>query len=171
MAWLEKSLWKMVFYMSVMSTGEGPQKAEFSLAVDRIVSFQWIDHQKMCMTSTGYNQELVIIDHYTKNAEGIPCLTASADEIVIFYLVSGLLDMSARSYSSHPNDKWHETNDLIQRHNRTLDSVLRIFFAHDTWTTGIGTWRRWWARKIKLNTQLPEIVLNTQLPESAHAWC
>ena len=37
-----------------------------------------IDHQKICMTESGYNQILVIIEHFTKFA--VPCQTASAEE-------------------------------------------------------------------------------------------
>ena len=32
------------------------------------------------MTDSGYNQVLVIIDHFTKYAEAVPCITASAEE-------------------------------------------------------------------------------------------
>ena len=39
-----------------------------------------IDHQKICMTDWGNNQILVIIDHFTKLAEAVPCQTASAEE-------------------------------------------------------------------------------------------
>ena len=39
-----------------------------------------IDHQKSCMINSGYNQILVIIDHFTKLAEAVPCRTASAEE-------------------------------------------------------------------------------------------
>ena len=39
-----------------------------------------IDHQKICMTDSGYNRMLVIIDHLTKLAEAVPCETASAEE-------------------------------------------------------------------------------------------
>ena len=39
-----------------------------------------IDHQKICMTATGYNQVLVMIDHFTKYAEAAPCMTTSAEE-------------------------------------------------------------------------------------------
>ena len=38
------------------------------------------DRQKICMTDSGYNQILVIIDHFTKLAEAAPCQTASAEE-------------------------------------------------------------------------------------------
>ena len=33
-----------------------------------------IDHKKICMTATGYNQALVIMDHFTKYAEAAPCM-------------------------------------------------------------------------------------------------
>ena len=39
-----------------------------------------IDHQKICMTDNGCNQVLVMIDHFTKYAEAVPCITASAEE-------------------------------------------------------------------------------------------
>ena len=39
-----------------------------------------IDHQKICLTDSGYNQVLVMIDHFTKYAEAVPCITASAEE-------------------------------------------------------------------------------------------
>ena len=39
-----------------------------------------IDHQKICMTDIGYNQVLVMIDHFAKYAEAVPCITASAEE-------------------------------------------------------------------------------------------
>ena len=39
-----------------------------------------IDHQKICLTDSGYNQILVIIDHFTKLAEVVPCQTVSAEE-------------------------------------------------------------------------------------------
>ena len=39
-----------------------------------------VGHQKICMTDSGYNQVLVMIDHSTKYAEAVPCITASAEE-------------------------------------------------------------------------------------------
>ena len=40
-----------------------------------------LNHQKICMTDTGYNKILVIIDHFAKMAEAISSQTASAEEI------------------------------------------------------------------------------------------
>ena len=42
-----------------------------------------IDHRKLCMTATGYNQVLVMIDRFTKYAEAAPCMTALAEERAI----------------------------------------------------------------------------------------
>ena len=39
-----------------------------------------IDHQEICMTDSGYNQVLVMIDHFTKYAEAVPSITASVEE-------------------------------------------------------------------------------------------
>ena len=38
-----------------------------------------IDHQKICMNDSRYNQILVIIDHFKKLEEVVPCQTASAE--------------------------------------------------------------------------------------------
>ena len=42
-----------------------------------------IDHQKICMTDSGYNQVLVMIDNFTKYAEVVPCITASGEETCV----------------------------------------------------------------------------------------
>ena len=60
-----------------------PKKLRFPL--QSIVSSEFnevvqIDRQKICMTDNGYNQVLVMIDHFTKYAETVPCITASAEE-------------------------------------------------------------------------------------------
>ena len=39
-----------------------------------------VDHQKICMTDSGYNQVLVMIDHFTKYAEAMSCITALAEK-------------------------------------------------------------------------------------------
>ena len=60
-----------------------PRKMKFPLKSVESSEFNevvQIDHQKICMTETGYNQILVIIDHFTKLAEAVPCQTASAEE-------------------------------------------------------------------------------------------
>ena len=60
-----------------------PRKMKFPLKSVESSEFNevvQIDHQKICMTESGYNQILVIIDHFTKLAEAVPCQTASAEE-------------------------------------------------------------------------------------------
>ena len=60
-----------------------PRKLRFSLQSIESSEFNevvQIDHQKICMTDSGYNQVLVMIDHFTKYAEAVPCITASAEE-------------------------------------------------------------------------------------------
>ena len=54
-----------------------PLKSVESSELNEVVQ---INHQKICMTESGYNQILVIIDHFTKLAEAVPCQTASAEE-------------------------------------------------------------------------------------------
>ena len=110
-----------------------------------------IDHQKICMTDSGYNQVVVMIDRFTKYAEAVPCLTPSAEEtcdhlintwiarhdcpmtfqsdkgtILVGELTKELMRRSqvaqAHSTTYHP-----QTNGLMERQNRTLVSMLRIY--------------------------------------------
>ena len=51
-----------------------PKKIKFPLKSVESSEFNevvQIDHQKICMTESGYNQILVIIDHFTKLAEAV----------------------------------------------------------------------------------------------------
>ena len=60
-----------------------PRKLRFPLQSIESSEFNevvQIDHPKICSTDSGYNQILVMIDHFTKYAEGVPCMTASAEE-------------------------------------------------------------------------------------------
>ena len=60
-----------------------PRKVRFSLQSIESSGFNekvQIDHQKIWMTATGYNQVLVMIDRFTKYAEAAPGITASAEE-------------------------------------------------------------------------------------------
>ena len=60
-----------------------PRKLQFPLPSIESSEFNevvQIDHQKQCMTDSGYYQVLVMIDHFTKYAEDVPCITASAEE-------------------------------------------------------------------------------------------
>ena len=110
-----------------------------------------IDHQKICMTESGYNQILVIIDHFTKLAEAVPCQTASAEETfdhLITYWISrygcpmtfqsdngkafvGDLtkELMRRSHiaQAHSTTYHPQTNGLVERQNRTLVNMLRVY--------------------------------------------
>ena len=60
-----------------------PRKLRFplqSIESSELNEVVQIDHQKICMKGSGYNQVLVMIDHFTKYAEAVPCITASAEE-------------------------------------------------------------------------------------------
>ena len=110
-----------------------------------------IDHQKICMTDSGYNQILVIIDHFTNLAEAVPCQKTSAEE-TCYHLITHLISRYgcpmafqsdngkafvggltkelmrrshiAQAYSTtyHP-----QTNGLVKRQNRTLVNMLRVY--------------------------------------------
>ena len=57
--------------------GKDPMKLRFlSQSIESSESNEvvHIDHQKICMTDSRYKQVLVMIDHFTKYAEAVPCL-------------------------------------------------------------------------------------------------
>ena len=131
-----------------------PRKLRFPLQSIESSEFNevvQIDHQKICMTDNGYNQVLVMIDHFTKYAEAVPCITASAEETCdhlintwiarhgcpmtfqsdngtafVGELTKELMRRSqvaqAHSTTYHP-----QTNGLVERQNRTLVSMLRVY--------------------------------------------
>ena len=51
-----------------------------SVESSELNEFVQIDHQKICMTDSRYNQIMVILDRFTKLVEAVPCQTASAEE-------------------------------------------------------------------------------------------
>ena len=131
-----------------------PRKLRFPLQSIDLSEFNevvQIDHQKICMTDSGYNQVLVMIDHFTKYAEAVPCITASAEETCdhlintwiarhgcpmtfqsdngtafVGELTKQLMRRSqvaqAHSTTYHP-----QKNGLVERQNRTLVSMLMVY--------------------------------------------
>ena len=71
------------FELPGMEKVKNPRKLRFPLQSIESSEFNevvQIDHQKICMADSGYNQVLVMIDHFTKYAEAVHCITASAEE-------------------------------------------------------------------------------------------
>ena len=131
-----------------------PRKMKFPLKSVESSEFNevgQIDHQKIRMTESGYNQILVIIDNFTKLAEAVPCQTASAEETfehLITHWISrygcpmtfqsdngkafvGDLtkELMKRSHiaQAHSTTYHPQTNGLVERQNRTLVNMLRIY--------------------------------------------
>ena len=110
-----------------------------------------IDHQKICMTDSGYNQILVIKDPFTKLAEAVPCQTASAEETCDYFVTHSISrygcpmtfqsdngkafvwdltkDLTRRSHiaQAHSTTYQPQTNGLVERQNRTLVNMLRVY--------------------------------------------
>ena len=56
-----------------------------------------IDHQKISLTGTGYNQVLVMINLFTKNAQAVLCMIVSAEEICDLLIMFASLELGVRS--------------------------------------------------------------------------
>ena len=125
-----------------------PLKSVESSEINEVVQ---IDHQKICMTESGYNQILFIIDHFTKLAEAVPCQTASAEETCDHlithrlspygcpmnfqsdngkaFVVDLTKELMKRSHiaQAHSTTYHPQTNGLVERQNRTLVNMLRVY--------------------------------------------
>ena len=110
-----------------------------------------IDHQKKCKPDSGYNQVLVMIDHFKKYAEAVPCITPSAEETcdhlintwiarhgctMTFQSDNGTAfvgeltkELMRRSHvaQAHSTIYHPQTNGLVETQNRTLVSRLRVY--------------------------------------------
>ena len=110
-----------------------------------------IDHQMICMTDSGFHQVLDMIDHFTKYAEAVPCITASAEEtydhLINTWIVRHGCPMTFQSDNgtafvgelkkelmrrsqvaqAHSTTYHPQTNGLVKRQNRTLVSMLRVY--------------------------------------------
>ena len=125
-----------------------PLKSVESSEFDEVVQ---IDRQKICITETGYNQILVIIDHFTKLAEAVLCQTFSVEETcdhLITHWISRYgcpmtfqsdngkafvgdlaVKLMRRSHiaQAHSTTYLPQTNGLMERQNRTLVNMLRVY--------------------------------------------
>ena len=131
-----------------------PRKLRFPLQSIESSEFKkvvQIDHQKICMTDSGYNQVIVMIDHFTKYAEAVLYITASTEETcnhlintwiarhdcpMTFQSDNGTAfvgeltkELMRRSQMAQPHStSYHpQTNHLVERQKRTLVSMLRVY--------------------------------------------
>ena len=103
------------------------------------------------MTDSGYNQILIIMSHFTKLTGAVPCHTASAEETcdhlithwlsqygcpMIFQSDKGKAfvgdltkELMRRSHiaQAHSTTYRPQTNGLVERQNRTLVNILRVY--------------------------------------------
>ena len=159
---LKKACEKWIAECLSCQQAKDPRKLRFPLQSIESSGFNevvQIDHQKICMTATGYNQVLVMIDHFTKYAEAAPCMTASAEETcdhlinvriarhgcpITFQSDNGKAfvgdltkELMKRSQvaQAHSTTYHPQTNGLVERQNRTLVSMLRVYCSRymDDW--------------------------------------
>ena len=159
---LKKACEKWIAACLFCQQAKDPRKLRFPLQSIESSVFNevvQIDHQKICMTATGYNQVLVMIDHFTKYAEAAPCMTASAEETcdhlmnvwiarhgcpITFQSDNGKAfvgdltkELMKRSQvaQAHSTTYHSQTNGLVERQNRTLVSMLRVYCSRymDDW--------------------------------------
>ena len=167
---LKKACEKWIAACLSCQQAKNPRKLRFPLQSIESSTFNEVvqtDHQKICMTATGYNQVLVMIDHFTKYAEDAPCMTASAEETcdhlinvwiarhgcpIPFQSDNGKAfvgdltkELMKRSQVAHAHSATYhpQTNGLVERKNRTLVSMLRVYCSrYATWMTGTSTCRK-----------------------------
>ena len=93
--------------MSVMPEVKDPRKLQVplqSIESSEFIEVVQFDHQEICMTDSGYNQVLVVIDHFMKSAEAVPCITASAEKTC-----------------DHLINTWIARHGCPMKFNRTMD--------------------------------------------------
>ena len=136
--------------ISVMPTGDlqFPLQSIESSEFNEMVQ---IDHQKICMTDSGYDRVLVMIDHFTKYGEAVPSITASSgekcDHLINTWIVRNRCPMTLQSDNgtafvggftkelmrcsqvaqAHSTTYHPQTNGLEKRQNWTLVSILRVY--------------------------------------------
>ena len=87
----------------------------------------------MCMTDSGYNQVLIKLDHFTKHAEAVPCITASAEETCDHLINTWIARQGCPMTFQLDNGAAHE------RANETLTSCsssLHDIPSPDEWRSG-----------------------------------
>ena len=151
---MKKACEKMVTACLSCQQVKDPRKLRFPLQSIESSEFNevvQIDHQKICMTDSGYNQVLVMIDHFTKYAEAVPCITASAEEtcdhLINTWIARHGCPMTFQSDNgtafvgelkkehmrrsqvaqAHSTIYHPQTNGLVERQNRTFVSMLRVY--------------------------------------------
>ena len=103
------------------------------------------------MKESGYNQILVIIAHFTKLGEAVPCQTASAEEtcdhLILHWISRYAYPLIFQSYNrkafvgdltkdlmkkshnaqAHSTTYHPQSNGLAERQSRTLVNMLRVY--------------------------------------------
>ena len=137
-----------------MPTIQGSKEIAISFTIDRVVLIQRGGAErspKDMHDRQWFNQVLVMIDHFTKYAEAVPCITASAaetcDHLVNTWIARHGCPMTFQSDNgtafvgeltkelmrrsqvaqAHSTTYHPQTNGLVERQNRTLVSMLRVY--------------------------------------------
>ena len=107
-----------------------PRKTKFPLKSVQSAEFNdvvQIDHQKICKTDSGYYQILVIIDHFTKLAEAVPCQMASGKKRSL----DNALDITIWLFDDIPIGHWEGIcggpDNIAQAHSTTYEPQTNRF--------------------------------------------
>ena len=147
---LKKACEKWIAACLSCQQAKDPRKLRFPLQSIESSGFNevvQIDHQKICMTATGYNQVLVMIDHFTKYAEAAPCMTASAEEtcdhlINVWIARHGcpitFQSDNGKAFVGDLTKELMKRSQVAQAHSTTYHPQT----ARVTWMTGTSTCRK-----------------------------
>ena len=80
LAWIVERTCKVGCSVLINLSLEESQKLNIPIALIWVIKNQWIYHQKICLTDNDYNQVLMMFDHFTKYAEAVHWVRASAEE-------------------------------------------------------------------------------------------
>ena len=137
-----------------------PRKLRFPLQLIESSEFNevvQIDHQKISMTDSGYNQVLVMIDHFTKYAEAVPCITASSVHVPNYcnVVLHSQLPIRAATYRRRTGNRTKKLRADLDTTMENMKNLMNELLkpkagpSHGKIDKQTGVWKEVLNRKVK----------------------